>query len=377
MQHLIPNLRHIPGKKVILGDNLAAHLNLNVLKACKENNISFVFLVANSTHLLEPLDVCFFAPLKNGGTPLCFHFLIKKTLQGSEFKHIEAWNLIKGFSTTGIYPICRDKVLSKLRPFVQTINTEGNLPEVIGENFRDYLESVRSQLVVAPTKGRRFHLPVQPGKSVSFEEVQMYVQNRELDQAKKEAKKNQAKPKKFSVNKCKRIKKKEESETSEEKFFVEDTELEDVPSENSLEQLKENDHIIVQYEGSYYPGQISGFDIINGDIKVLVSAKTINGKNWRWPENGKKDEIYYDEKDVIKKINPPCVVPVNTRVDFKIDDDTSNEKWCNPYDDFLNKNGVTLCNRRQYAYISNFLYFHICIFTFLIKPFQLEYWFVF
>lgn len=60
-----------------------------------------------------------------------FTFLINKTLQGGEFKDNEAWNLIKGFSTTGIYPICRDKVLSKLRPYVQTINAEGNLSEVI------------------------------------------------------------------------------------------------------------------------------------------------------------------------------------------------------------------------------------------------------
>lgn len=215
--------RYLPGKKVILGDNLAAHLNLKVLKPCEENDISFVFLVAKSTHLLQPADVCFFAPLISHwravlkewrDTPLgrkfiamphsVFTFLINKTLQGGEIKDNEAWNLIKGFSTTGIYPICRDKVLSKLRPYVQTINTEGNLSEVIGENFKDYLESVRSQLIVAPTKGKRFHLPVQPGKSVSFEEIQTYVQNRELDQAKKEAKKRQAKPKKYSVNKCKK-----------------------------------------------------------------------------------------------------------------------------------------------------------------------------
>lgn len=105
--------------------------------------------------------------------------------------------------------------------------------------------------------------------------------------------------------------------------------MEDIPSQNPLEQLKKNDHVIVQYEVSYFPGQISGFDIINGEIKVLVSAMTISEKNWRWPENGKKDEIYYNEKDVIKKINPQCVIPVNSRGDFKIDDCFLNVKWCN------------------------------------------------
>lgn len=224
MQHLLPTLRHLPGKKVILGDNLAAHLSLKVLRVCKENNISFVFLIPNSTHLLQPLDVCFFAPLKSHwrailkewrDTPLgrkmvsmpnsIFTFLIKKTLEGSAFKENEAWNLIQGFTATGIYPTCRDKVLSKLRPYVQPINSEENLPEVIGENFKEYLESVRSQLIVPTKKGNRFHLPVEPGKSVSYEEVHTYVENREKSK-KDSSKKRQAKPSEKST-----LKKKEKS----------------------------------------------------------------------------------------------------------------------------------------------------------------------
>lgn len=31
---------------------------------CHENNIQFVFLPTNSTHLTQPLDVAFFRPLK-------------------------------------------------------------------------------------------------------------------------------------------------------------------------------------------------------------------------------------------------------------------------------------------------------------------------
>lgn len=95
------------------------------------------------------------------------------------------------------------------------------------------------------------------------------------------------------------------------------------------EQFKIDDYVIVQYEGSFFPGQISGFDVtIDNEVKVLVNAMTLNGKHWRWPENDRKDEIFYDEKDVVKKIDPQSVIPVTTRGDYKINDDFLNEKWC-------------------------------------------------
>jgi hypothetical protein len=49
---------------VLLGDNLAAHLSPYVTSLCEENNIRFCFLPENSTHILQPLDVAVFGPLK-------------------------------------------------------------------------------------------------------------------------------------------------------------------------------------------------------------------------------------------------------------------------------------------------------------------------
>ena len=40
------------GKKVVIGDNLASHLSVKVIEMCEANNIAFVFLPPNSTHLL-------------------------------------------------------------------------------------------------------------------------------------------------------------------------------------------------------------------------------------------------------------------------------------------------------------------------------------
>jgi hypothetical protein len=48
----------------LLGDNLAAHLSPVVIELCKKHNVRFTFLPENSTHLLQPLDVAMFGPMK-------------------------------------------------------------------------------------------------------------------------------------------------------------------------------------------------------------------------------------------------------------------------------------------------------------------------
>lgn len=50
--------------KVLIGDNLAAHLSPFVLKLCAKHNIRFCFLPENATHIMQPLDVTVFAPMK-------------------------------------------------------------------------------------------------------------------------------------------------------------------------------------------------------------------------------------------------------------------------------------------------------------------------
>ena len=60
----LPYILQRDRKKVIVGDNLSSHLSDKVIEMCKENDINFVFLPPNSTHLLQPFDVAVFCPLK-------------------------------------------------------------------------------------------------------------------------------------------------------------------------------------------------------------------------------------------------------------------------------------------------------------------------
>ena len=62
---MLPILKKQDGTKAIIGDNLSSHLSLEVLRLCEENDVKFIALPPNSTHLLQPLDVAFFRPLKS------------------------------------------------------------------------------------------------------------------------------------------------------------------------------------------------------------------------------------------------------------------------------------------------------------------------
>lgn len=61
---LLPHARKKSGTKVVICDNLSSHVDEDVIKACRQYNIKFVFLPPNTTHWTQPLDVAFFAPMK-------------------------------------------------------------------------------------------------------------------------------------------------------------------------------------------------------------------------------------------------------------------------------------------------------------------------
>ncbi|XP_046384931.1 jerky protein homolog-like [Ischnura elegans] len=57
---VLPRLRKQDGVKVLLGDNLASHINHAVIKACQENHIHFVFLLIQLTspsHWMLPTSI--------------------------------------------------------------------------------------------------------------------------------------------------------------------------------------------------------------------------------------------------------------------------------------------------------------------------------
>lgn len=50
---------------VLFLDGHSSHLTLNLSKFCKEHEIILIALPPNSTHIMQPLDISFFHPLKS------------------------------------------------------------------------------------------------------------------------------------------------------------------------------------------------------------------------------------------------------------------------------------------------------------------------
>ncbi|KAJ9576071.1 hypothetical protein L9F63_007036 [Diploptera punctata] len=56
---------------------------------------------------------------------------------------------------------------------------------------------------------------------------------------------------------------------------------------------------VVVYEGKHYPGLITK----RYKEGTLVNVMELSGKHWKWPEQ--KDEILYQDKEIVCKINAP------------------------------------------------------------------------
>lgn len=174
----LPYLKRQDPPRALIGDNLSSHLSAHVIAECKNNDIRFIFLPKNSTHIAQPLDVAYFRPFKrqwrdilmewklkgNRGTvpKNIFPSMLKKLLSKMEANTAE---IIKaGFKKSGIIPIDRMKVLDQIPK--DTTDAEADQ-----HNMENSLVDILRQLRYnndEPKKNpqKKKNLRVQPGKSV-------------------------------------------------------------------------------------------------------------------------------------------------------------------------------------------------------------------
>nr|XP_047129367.1 jerky protein homolog-like [Hydra vulgaris] len=128
---LLPRLKKAQGRSVIIGDNVSSHLSIAILDTCQSNNIGFAALPANSTHLTQPLDVAYFRSMKINRRKILCEWKEKgkgrrvASLPKHEFPRLLDRlitnlnehgndNLRAGFCKTGIFPLDKSQVLSRL-----------------------------------------------------------------------------------------------------------------------------------------------------------------------------------------------------------------------------------------------------------------------
>lgn len=343
------------GKKLVIGDNLTSHLSVNVLKLCEDNDIKFVCLPPNSSHLTQPLDVAYFRPLKSKWREILskwkesdagkkvpalpkdrFPLLLKTALQEMEPTMVS--NLKAGFKKAGIFPFNRQEILDRLPKGETNLNLE-----LVSDAFIAHLDSKRQDFVkTRPTKKRKLQVP--PGKSISAADVNDTVEDKTSNQSNKRKGQNKSYNKKLSSNSKKKQKSKDWESTSEDaddfslqssgdsEFSFLNSEFDPMdlinfPStsgagndgamnelcnrdenivmdkrdenlvENGLkETLVEGNFVIVLWEKKEFPGIITKIDE-NGAI-VECMQRTLKG--WKWPEV--KDILHYKWGDIKKRL---------------------------------------------------------------------------
>lgn len=177
---VVPYFSKLSGIKVLIGDNLSAHLSVESVRLCKKNGIRMVFLPSNSTHLTQPLDVSFFRPLKQSwrkiltnwklgpGRKECsvpkhmFPRLLSQLLRDIAPNSVE--NVKAGFKKCGILPFDPLKVMDRL-PSDEIADHR----EITANNIDHSLIQLLSELRgtnEAPVMKRKSKIAVEPGKSV-------------------------------------------------------------------------------------------------------------------------------------------------------------------------------------------------------------------
>lgn len=168
--------------KILIGDNLASHMSATTECVCAEENIRFIFLPPNSTHLLQPLDVAVYGPMKKAwrkvltewkkGPGKYYTAMQKQWFPTLLFDLLNEMDnreqlVVAGFRATGIYPMDKERILRKITH--EEVTSAHNLVSpLVLQHLRELRESASTN-PNATRRGKR--VQVEPGKSISLGEL--------------------------------------------------------------------------------------------------------------------------------------------------------------------------------------------------------------
>lgn len=314
-QSFLPHVRRMPGRKVLLGDNLASHISLEVIELCKKHNIEFICLPPNSTDKLQPLDVGFFGPMKYAWKRLLREELEKdptaKVLAKPEFPRMlkelvmelkPAEHLPKAFEKTGLFPVNRQKVLERIPSVLDSAAIASNIDQALLKK----LEVRRFGSGTKKPRGKK----VPAGRSYTKESSEEDNVSEEEDNVEE-----------VNVDRAE-----QDKENSEEEDSSGGEELPDVeapctstggftgrptsPTSPIPAAAKKDCFVVVVYEGQWFLAEVCKDQDSVSCTYTRLSYMTIKGNNnFAWGD--KKDEHVALDEDII--MGPVDPVPVNSR----------------------------------------------------------------
>ncbi len=121
MQHFI---NHIPLEQpaVLIMDQHETHCSRQIIDKCRANNIEILLLPPHTTHMLQPLDISVFNPLKSVFMTLASRMGLVRgdlvvgkeqfsaVLKYAHEKAVTPDNIRAGFRKAGIHPLSRGAV---------------------------------------------------------------------------------------------------------------------------------------------------------------------------------------------------------------------------------------------------------------------------
>jgi hypothetical protein len=121
----------VGGYRLLIIDGHGSHCSVEFQDLCKEKNIILLYMPAHSSHLLQPLDVACFSPLKrrygdvvSGLVRNCTNYISKErfllAFKTAFNQSITKENIQASFRGAGLVPHDPQVVLSKLDVVLQT-----------------------------------------------------------------------------------------------------------------------------------------------------------------------------------------------------------------------------------------------------------------
>lgn len=317
----LPYFRKLDGTKVIIGDNLQSHITINVIQECENNDIKFVLLPPNSTHMLQPLDVAYFRPLKaswkrtleewklknRGVLPkTLFPRMLKTAVDGLGDR--ENNNILAGFKACGLVPFNPDAVLKKITR--KEPDTRQQEQTSMNETFIDYLHHLKTGPTDVPKRGKR--LDIAAGKSVGTEDLTQ-TNGKSCNRPKRRKKQtSDSEPEDVETLEV-------EEEMEEKNFHKDDHELgessaqkENIP--DHLVKFDSGDFLIAKYQTNkrdrFYIVKIIDISQVKSEAEIVVSAlrkqPSIKQVFFIFPTI--PDESVINMEQIIRKINLKSLV---------------------------------------------------------------------
>lgn len=159
---------------ILYVDGHKSHLTLNLSEFCRNNNIILISLVPNATHILQPLDVGYFHPLKTKWREAISQWRIehkKESLKKDQFapllksclENMNSVTIMKNaFRTCGLFPFSADSVdYSKCLASGSTVvasnivHKTAETPEPDIVMVKHHLKFIESR--IDPEKLQKFH----------------------------------------------------------------------------------------------------------------------------------------------------------------------------------------------------------------------------